>query len=85
MEEKLKTLRNDIDSIDEQIMKLLEARFELSLEVGKIKVKNDLSIESTSREDTILKKANDLKYGYHVKNIYHTLFEESKTLQRNQK
>jgi len=85
MDEKLKELREEIDQLDSQLMKLLDDRFKISEEVGRIKKKTDSPIESDSREDIILKKAKDFSYAYHIKTVYHAIFEESKTIQRNLK
>jgi len=85
MDEKLKELRESIDALDEKMMKLLDERFKLSEEVGKLKKKTDVSIESATREDFILKKANNFDYGYYIKTVYHAIFEESKTIQRKLK
>lgn len=53
---KLKKLRNKIDSIDEQITRLLNLRAEVTLEVAKIKQKSGSSLYSPDREREVLRR-----------------------------
>ena len=50
----LNELRRDIDSIDEEILKLINKRFEIAIAVGKIKEKNGDPIIDTARENSII-------------------------------
>jgi chorismate mutase len=68
----LEQARSDIDSIDEQIMSLLEKRFKLVL--GMKAFKTTLSDEK--RENLILSKTSS-KY---IQNIYKEIFRNSKKL-----
>ena len=47
---KLSTLRQQIDSIDQKLVELLNKRTEITSSIGKIKVKNGLSIFASERE-----------------------------------
>jgi len=63
-ENDITALRKRIDAIDEQIMKLLSERVELSQKIGKIKKKLNKPILDTKREreiyDQIKKSANKM-------------------------
>ena len=48
--------RKKIDEIDEEIIRLLNERMKLSKEIGKIKQKNNISIEDKEREKELIKK-----------------------------
>ncbi|MCM8781694.1 MAG: prephenate dehydratase [Candidatus Omnitrophica bacterium] len=52
----LVSLRRQIDSIDKKIIGLLNERARISLEIGKIKKKNELSTYSPDRESSVYKK-----------------------------
>ncbi|OFI06080.1 T-protein [Clostridium acetireducens DSM 10703] len=65
--EDISKLREEIDSIDEEIVKLLEKRMEISLKIGKCKKQNNINVLDKSREKEIIKsrveflKNNDFK------------------------
>ncbi|WP_457640141.1 prephenate dehydratase [Persephonella sp.] len=63
--DKLQELRNKIDNIDEQILKLLNERAKLAVEVGHIKKENKMPIYVPSREKKIFERLESLnkKYG----------------------
>ncbi|WP_394234743.1 chorismate mutase [Niallia oryzisoli] len=46
----LEDLRNNIDKVDRELIKLLAARFELTEQVGIYKAKNNLNPQDKSRE-----------------------------------
>lgn len=52
MTNQLETLRQEIDSIDEQIFKLFEQRIMVAKQVGTYKKEHGLSVLDSSREDT---------------------------------
>jgi len=70
----LENLRKDIDEIDAQIIALLEKRLNIAKNI--IKFKKDVT--DTTRENEILTK---IKSEY-IKDIYKTIFENSKKVQR---
>ncbi|HEU64161.1 MAG: hypothetical protein KR126chlam4_00640 [Candidatus Anoxychlamydiales bacterium] len=73
----LKDTREQIDEIDEQIVPLLEKRLKLAKEIRKYKKE----ILDSNRENKILDK---IKSEY-IKDIYKTIFKNSKEVQRNLK
>lgn len=54
--EYLKELRNQIDSIDKEIVQLFEKRMEVVLNVAMYKMENNLPILDISREDEVINK-----------------------------
>ncbi|MCX5707340.1 MAG: prephenate dehydratase [Candidatus Omnitrophica bacterium] len=60
---KLKKLRSKIDSIDKEIVRLLNTRAKVTLDVAKVKEINGASIYSPEREREVLRKAALLNRG----------------------
>lgn len=52
MTNQLETLRQEIDSIDEQIFKLFKRRIMVAKQIGAYKKEHGLSVLDSSREDT---------------------------------
>ncbi|MFA5451264.1 MAG: prephenate dehydratase [Dehalococcoidales bacterium] len=82
----LDELRNHIDSIDLQIIKLLGARLNLSSQIGVVKNSQGLDIEDRGRENQIITKIKQLaeKEGLNATdaaNIYDIIFKASKSAQ----
>ncbi|XMB86903.1 chorismate mutase [Mycoplasmatota bacterium WC44] len=75
-------LRNQIDSVDEEIMSLLEKRFRITNEVGIYKKNNMIQVNHSNREDDILSKCVNFNYQEELKEIYLKIFEVSKNQQR---
>jgi len=84
--EELKILRNEIDQIDDEIIKLLEKRFNISLKIGEIKKTYNLPIQDANREkELITKNGNKIKNKEFLKsylNILTSIIEESKKIQK---
>lgn len=55
-EKALLFIREEIDSIDSELISLLESRLNLSLQIGKLKKKMDKDLYDEEREAEILKK-----------------------------
>ena len=79
---KLEELRDKIDKIDEDIIKLLIERFEVVEQIMSLKSE----IEDKNRENEILTKLNSLtnktKNQEFFTKIYKFIFEESKKIQK---
>ena len=79
---KLEELRDKIDKIDEDIIKLLIERFEVVEQIMSLKSE----IEDKNRENEILTKLNSLtnktKNQEFFTKIYRFIFEESKKIQK---
>jgi len=80
--DKLLETRNQIDDIDNQLMELLDKRYDLSIEVGNIKKENNSHILDSNREEIILNKTTNLRHSQAIKNVYISIMEQSKKLQR---
>jgi len=55
----LEKLRNEIDSIDDEIVKLLRKRLNISYKIGKYKTKKNMKIYDRKREIEIYNKINE--------------------------
>jgi len=53
-EEKIKPLRQKIETVDRQILRLLNERAEIVMEVGKVKSEGNMDSYDPQREDEIL-------------------------------
>jgi chorismate mutase/prephenate dehydratase len=85
VEEELKTLRQAIDQVDQDLLKLFNKRMELSLEVGRTKAAKGLSLFDPGREEVIygrLTKANPGPMTEEsLRAIYREIFAASRLLQ----
>ena len=61
---KLYFLREEIDSIDSEIITLLESRLKLTNEVGKIKEKINKTFQDIKREEAILARIESMETKY---------------------
>lgn len=77
-------LRGKIDNIDNQIIELLDERFDVAKAIGEEKKKNNIQVLDSKREQVILDKV-DLKaskeHAEYIKQIYIKIMEESKEYQ----
>lgn len=80
----LDKLRKEIDIIDEEVMSLLNKRYELTNEIGKIKKLESISVTNSEREHDILVKTNDFKYQKQIENVYKSIIKVSKDSQTMQ-
>jgi len=80
--ESLKTLRNQIDEIDNSLMELLAKRMRISREIGMYKREHDMTVVQTSRYNEILDKRGaqgalcGMSAGF-VKDVFESIHEES--------
>ena len=63
-EKKLYFLREEIDTIDSEIITLLESRLKLTNEVGKIKEKINKTFQDIKREEDILARIESIETKY---------------------
>ncbi|MGV8141993.1 MAG: chorismate mutase [Candidatus Woesearchaeota archaeon] len=86
MEKDLTQLRSKIAEIDDEMLRLLVERFELTDEVGRIKKASDIPIENKEVEAKILSRLEnmlgDSSSKASVINIYREIFMESKERQK---
>ena len=84
-EKTLVFIREEIDSIDAEIISLLESRFNLTREIGRIKRSLDKALFDENREDEILKKIDELALIYpkdDLKAIFKSIMKTSLNQQK---
>lgn len=76
----LNKYRAEIDQLDQQIIELLDKRFEVTKLVGEYKAENSLPILNSDREKAIITqiKAMDLNHEPEIINVYIALLHISK-------
>ncbi len=72
----LDNLRKQIDTIDEQILNLLNKRAKVVLEVGKAKARNNLQFYDPSREELVFNRLQKLNNGPFPNEAVKTIFRE---------
>ncbi len=72
----LDKLRKKIDEIDQKILKLLNMRTEVVLNVGKTKQSNKLKVHSPERERALLKRLKELNTGPFPDETLRLIYEE---------
>lgn len=80
--DKLLEARSKIDEIDNQIMDLLDKRYDLSIEIGNTKKETKSFILDSNREETVLNKTSKQRHYLAIKKVYISIMEESKKIQR---
>ena len=84
---KLESCRNEIDSIDEEIIKLYEKRMEIVKEVINYKLDNNIEILDTSREEKMLNKnlvkISNEEYKKYYKDVLTGFLKASKEMQKD--
>jgi chorismate mutase len=80
-QEQLATYRQQIDSIDQRLVELIQERARVVQQVGAIKQEAHIPVTDTSREQVVIQKAEDLGKGgplppEAVGRIYQKLVEE---------
>ena len=84
-EKALLFIRQEIDSIDSELISLLESRLNLSLQIGKLKKKMDKDLYDEDREAEILKKIDELALIYPKEDLKSIFMEIMKTSLNKQK
>ena len=77
-------LRKQIDALDNEIIALLDARFDLSYAIGEEKKKTQKQVLDSSREQVILDKVASLSAEEHtqyIQEIYKKIMEQSRAYQ----
>ena len=86
MDKRILTLRQKIDNLDEEIIKLLKMRMRISKEVGLLKEELHIPIEDKSRETDIIERLTS-KVGKNLTEeqlvrIFTAVFKSSKQVQK---
>lgn len=83
----IKELRNEIDSLDKQLVELLEKRLDVVTEVVKYKISNNKPIFDASREEEVLAKnlqrVQNSVYEGVIEQVLVALMDYSKEYQHN--
>ncbi len=80
--DKIEDLRKQIDIIDNELMKLLSKRYELSDQIGNLKSNSKRDILDQKREDVVLNKTKKHSHSPQLEVVYRTIMSESKNIQR---
>lgn len=80
--DKINRVRKEIDSLDNEIMTLLDERFNKTTLIGKLKKESNTNVLDQNREQIIFDKTTKYSHSPELKNIYNTIMNESKKLQR---
>ena len=79
------TYRQEIDQIDQELLRLFNQRAGCALAIGKIKKQHNLPIHVPSREEAVLKQITERNKGPlphdAVRQIFKMLFEQMKRLE----
>ena len=78
-------IREEIDSIDSEIIALLESRLNLSLQIGNVKRNLGKKLYDDAREELILKKIDELAILYpkeELKSIFLEIMKTSLSVQQ---
>jgi chorismate mutase len=88
--EKILSLRRKVDEIDEQILRFLKERVEISRSIGKTKREHGISIRDHEREDElyakVMRRASELGLNPHeVKAVYREIIAMAIRAQESEK
>lgn len=82
MQQRLNELREQLDAINNQLVALLEQRFEITDEVGELKKANTAPVRDRAREEAILEKVglalHDKDKYADVAEIFELIFERAR-------
>ena len=83
---RLDALRQQIDDLDEQLVRLLSARAACALEIGKVKKDAGLEIYQPSREADVLAHVQEINRGPlddgAIKRLFERVIDEARRLER---
>ena len=81
----LNSARIEINKIDREIVEYLEKRFNLSLEIGRYKKKNNLPVYDGDREKKVIESCvgylQNQDYAKQIEDVYMQIMNSSKELQ----
>jgi len=80
--DKIEDLRQQIDSIDNDLMLLLNKRYEISDQIGTLKSNSKKEILDQKREDYVLNKTQNYSHSPQLELVYKTIMSESKNIQK---
>ena len=79
----IESMRKEIDAVDDQLVALLKARFDLSRAIGEEKKRKSLPVYDAEREAALLDRLEKqaTPYGGEVRVLYEKIMELSRKLQ----
>lgn len=87
MQSNLTLLRNRINELDEQLVKLLNERADVALQIGELKAKEGLKVYDPSREGAVLEHVTSLNDGPlnrgAIQEIFATIITACREMQSN--
>ena len=81
---KLNNLRDQIDSIDREIVELFKSRMAVSAQIAEYKRENDMPVLDSAREEALLMKISELagdELDEYAQRLYATILEISRYYQ----
>ena len=79
-------IRQEIDRLDKELLKIFNRRAELALEIGHLKKERDLPVYDPEREKRIFTKMTEANPGpldnQAIKRLFERVIDESRTLER---
>ncbi|MBT3299377.1 MAG: chorismate mutase [Candidatus Marinimicrobia bacterium] len=87
--EKINILRQEIDKLDDQILKLLVNRFQISAKIGDVKSSEELLVGDPNREREIIDRlAHQFERDFNredIASIFSPVYQISKNIQKKRK
>lgn len=79
----LQELRKQIDTIDDEIVALLEKRLQIAKQIGELKTRLNVEVYHPQREEEILKRLQSISSlsPHQIEEIYKSIFTLTKVLQ----
>lgn len=82
----IEEIRKKINSLDKEILDLLNRRAKLAMSIGEEKEERDIPVEDKSREEEVLGRLGELNEGplsdKSVRRVFEVIIEEVKELER---
>ena len=79
-------LRQEIDTIDTELVSLLNRRYAICLEIGRLKQSSGTEVLDSNREQKIINRLNELsKYPDMIETLWPVIMAFSRNLQTNLK
>jgi chorismate mutase len=82
----LEDWRDEIDRLDEQLVKLLNARSQCAIELGRIKRELGLAIYSPDREKEVIAHVTSINHGpldrRAIRRLFERIIDESRSIER---
>ena len=83
----IERIRNEIDEIDGEMLRMLNRRAECALSIGRIKKRNNLPIHVPEREERVIERLTSLNEGpvspELVRTVFETIFAQMRALEEN--